>query len=440
MISIKEKININYYFIPFIAFLFYLAWALHLPMGQAPDEYMRIQIPFWIYEHGKLPIGNETELINSIWGTSYGFSPYLPSIISVFFMKVVSLYRSSPRALMFACRLTSVFSGTLTSVMCVLISHQLFKTTISKCLFISLICFIPQFVFISSYFNNDSFSVLCSAIIFYSWIRGQKTNWDYKSCIILGLGIGLISITYYFAYGWILSSILLFIISIHGERNHKEILKKILVIITIAFIVAGWYFIRNLIIYNGDLLGRKVSSNCAELFAQDAFKPSMKDTLRRQGLPLFSVLTINSYYWVIVTFKSFFAGFGYMSVFAPPFIYWLSFCLFLFLLLFLGIFFFKKRQTPFGERIIVPMLLCIIIPFILSMYFSWSWDYQPQGRYIISGIIPLMVLLTTGIDNLLTDRLGNKIYKLSAYIALLIWIFLFFYCFINMSYGKCWGL
>ena len=74
------------------------------------------------------------------------------------------------------------------------------------------------------------------------------------------------------------------------------------------------------------------------------------------------------------------------------------------------------------------------------MYFSWSWDYQPQGRYIISGIIPLMVLLTTGIDNLLTDRLGNKIYKLSAYIALLIWIFLFFYCFINMSYGKCWGL
>lgn len=48
--------------------LIYLAWASHLLQSMAPDEAMRSDVPFWIVNHGKLPIGNEKDIINPTWG------------------------------------------------------------------------------------------------------------------------------------------------------------------------------------------------------------------------------------------------------------------------------------------------------------------------------------------------------------------------------------
>lgn len=39
----------------------------------------------------------------------------------------------------------------------------------------------------------------------------------------------------------------------------------------------------------------------------------------------------------------------------------------------------------------------IIIPWMLSIYFSWTQDYQPQGRYILPMLIPFTYFMTRGI-------------------------------------------
>ena len=48
----------------------YFCWACHLQQSWCPDEYMRDDVAFWILQNGRLPVGNEPELINPIWGFS----------------------------------------------------------------------------------------------------------------------------------------------------------------------------------------------------------------------------------------------------------------------------------------------------------------------------------------------------------------------------------
>ena len=83
-----------------LLFGFYVVWAVTQPYNSAPDEYMRYQIPEFIYQHGALPHGGDPSIRNPIWGISYGFTPILSYIISAGFMKVTSLFTTDPFALL----------------------------------------------------------------------------------------------------------------------------------------------------------------------------------------------------------------------------------------------------------------------------------------------------------------------------------------------------
>ena len=70
--------------------------------------------PFFMTLPGYPGRMDEKEILNAIWGFSYGFTPYLPSIISFFFMKIASIFTTTPVHLLIAARLTSVLAGALT--------------------------------------------------------------------------------------------------------------------------------------------------------------------------------------------------------------------------------------------------------------------------------------------------------------------------------------
>ena len=57
------------------------------------------------------------------------------------------------------------------------------------------------------------------------------------------------------------------------------------------------------------------------------------------------------------------------------------------------------------------MALFCLITVSLSIYYSYTWDYQPQGRYILPVLIPLMFLVTSGVQKLcglLEKRMPGK--------------------------------
>ena len=157
--------------------------SIFLKTEHAPDEAMRMLIPEYIVSHHALPNGMEEAVRHPLWGFSYALYPYLTAIISSVFMAITSLFTKSAAALLTAARLTSVLSGTGTLIVVFLIGEELFERRESALLGGIFVGFLPQFVFLSCYVNNDSFAVFTVALIIYFWIRGMKSAFCKKDCI-----------------------------------------------------------------------------------------------------------------------------------------------------------------------------------------------------------------------------------------------------------------
>ena len=141
--------------------------SIFLKTEHAPDEAMRMLIPEYIVSHHTLPNGMEESVRHPLWGFSYALYPYLTAIISSVFMAITSLFTKSAAALLTAARLTSVLSGTGTLIVVFLIGEELFERRESALLGGIFVGFLPQFVFLSCYVNNDSFAVFTVALIIY---------------------------------------------------------------------------------------------------------------------------------------------------------------------------------------------------------------------------------------------------------------------------------
>lgn len=46
------------------------------------------------------------------------------------------------------------------------------------------------------------------------------------------------------------------------------------------------------------------------------------------------------------------------------------------------------------------MIFCIFMPLFLSMIYSYSTDYQPQGRYLLPALLPLCYYTVRGLEKL----------------------------------------
>lgn len=420
-----------------LAGMMYFAWSLHLMQSWAPDEGMRGAVGLWIAEHGTLPFGNEPELINEIWGFSYAFLPYLTSLIGAGIIKITSLFTTDMIALYLAQRLVSVIAGMGTAFFALKIGKRVFRNRISDYLFASFICLLPQFVFLCSYFNNDSFSVFTTVVILYFWILGLQDGWNIKNTIGLGIGIGMCALTYYNAYGYILCSILIYVFSWikKGEKfRTKEFFKYGLMIAFVAIAFAGWYFLRNAILYDGDFLGLQTTRACGEIHAMEEYKPSNRSTLYNQGLPITALLLNRS--WVFGVLASFVGSFRYLDVTISH-----TYIVIYYVILVAGaviglIQMIHKKNT---RLLSITMIGTIIIPCCLIVYSSYAADYQPQGRYIISALPAAALFASNGYDKLL----GNKEkWKQNLLLGCVwaVWIILFALTFKNYIYPYCWCL
>ena len=383
-----------------LLFLFVFYLSFHLKMENAPDEYMRYDIPRWILNHGKLPVGDEPELRNPTWGFSYGFSPYLPSMISVLFMAVVSCFTTDEAALVVAARFVSVCSCTAMWFVCCAIGERLLKKRSSAISFASLCCMLPQYIFVSSYLNNDAFGVMICTVVFYLWVRGDQDGWSIKNCVLLAAALSALVLTYYFDYAFVLCSVIFFFTSIHKQQFSKgQVRQRTELIVGIVLIFAGWFFIRNAVLHEGDFLGHQTMLELGEQYAEDPYKPSHFQTMAEQGIS-FKEAFINTG-WFLTSIISFIGVFGYMSVVMSPRAYLTYGSVILVLLLLFAAQYFVRKKKP--TILFWCLLLCALIPIGLSMYYSYYSDFQPQGRYFLSALSPVMFVSAFGADYW-TDR------------------------------------
>ncbi len=395
--------------------IIYLVWAItFVNFGYGPDEGMRYDIPKFIFENNALPFGDEEILRNPVWGFSYGYLITLPVVLSAAFMKIMMLFSSNSIMLLIAARLVSVFSCMGTAYFAIRITKKIFRTP-TRWIFITLITLTPQIVFISSYVNNDAFGLMTAVMIIYSWICGLESRWNLKSCIFLAIANGLCLLSYRFYWSFVLCSLFVYLISFIKYRKTdfsiNRFFKYGFIIIGVALCICGWVYIRAFILYGTDIFGTKHANEQALLYAQEGYRPYeiAARSIKNTGVTLRQMLIEKD--WLSDTFKSMFYKLGYMNISADEWIYtfYNGVCEIGIVGIFVRVLRGKNEQQEqiarsnsiAGSRfyeyfwLMFFMALAGTITFGLSVYSSYTADFQPQGRYVLA-VTPILFMLVAG--------------------------------------------
>lgn len=395
-----------------IYFILGLSLLIRQPFGNPPDEFNRYLIPQYIAEHGTLPNGFEESIRIPSYGFSYAFQPILPYMVQGYSMRLAGCFTQDPDTLFYVARLVDFVFGLIMAVFILLLSRKWFQNRGLQWLFCFLTMFLPQSLFLHTYVNTDSCCMMSIAIMLYGLTCCLQDHFRYRSCLVMSAGIILCALSYYNAYGFILSCILLFtshFLSLQGGRLHmdwKPFLKKGLFISVLVLLGIGWWFIRSYILYDGDFLGLRTRSLCGELYGNENMKADVRITYQSMDYTVPSMLLQSDF--LVLSLNSFICMYGPMIVTTALWIY--RFYKFLFLVGLLGCVLPLSRfdktaeginfsgRTALNRFFHVNMALCILIPFVLSIIYSYSIDYQPQGRYLMPVLIPLCYYCTRGLE------------------------------------------
>lgn len=393
----------------------WLLWAFILPLNEGPDENMRLQIVEFILEYGKLPTGYQKEIMDYTWGFTYGFRPILPQMFEALFIYIAKLFTEDAFMLLFAGRLASIFCGILFFYYVNALGKILFEKRILQWLFLLLNICLPQSSFLFTYLNCDSMALMASAMILYYLLKGMKNCFSLSTCIWLGISLSICMLSYYNAYGFLLTSVLIFGGFFwekyrKGESNWKSFWAKGFLILSITLILAGWWFVRNYFLYDGDIWGLRTQEEYAERYALDMFKPSGRRNCINQGISMMDMLFRSD--WLVSVFKSFvgilaplteahrawiFVGYGLIFLTGFLGVLWECFEQ-------LGKCYRIKRKKPEKRAVDVSKLgfhlglaIAVLLPNALNIWYSYSNDYQPQGRYSMPMLVPFMYYVVRGL-------------------------------------------
>ncbi len=407
----RERIFQFVFIVGIFALLF--SWAIMQPFNSCPDEKMRFVIPEYIYNNLSLPDARDESLFDMNYGFSYASKPMLSYIISALFMEITSLFTKSDFILLIAARMTSVLSGVIYSLFIIKLSRFVSNRISIKWLFIILCTLWPQMCFVFTYVNCDGMAMLSVAIMIYYWFKVFYEGCTVKNCIAISVGISISLLTYYNTYIIIVFSFVLFVLYFifidKSQDKAKRFISRLLLVVSVVFLLAGWHFIRNGILYDGQILQQDFIREYGEKYALPGYKPSERAALARE----YMLAPFGLVHWFNSTFISLIGSFGYMSV---PLYNWM----YLIYIVEIGlgligvcVWFFKIKFRVFKKKYILYYIIFLTIPIVVcfSIYYSFS-DYQPQGRYILPALIPICFILTKGIEHI------NK--RLNKWLVLLI--------------------
>lgn len=456
--SLKKREQICEILFYILVFAAITCFAMIQTYGDPPDEINRFKIVNYICRYGRLPHGADPQIILAGYGASYAFQPILTYIIQGYLLRFLTMFTQDGYILLLAARMVNVVFGVLMAYFVRQIAKEVWNNPYLQWVFTLLVVFLPQNIFIHSYVNTDSMAMLSVAIIFFVLLRAQWTNYSRQDCILLAVGIILCAMSYYNAYGIIVAAILIFIMNfIHFDKKltveWKELFKKGLFISAIVLIGIGWWFVRNGILYNGDIIGMNARRECAIETAAPDYNPLTRFTYQKAGIPLKEMLFETGY--ITLLRNSFIAMFGPMIIPTHGLIYiyykrlWIITCIAA--VLPLGLIKRKEGEKSIWEEnrkvtgktkvtFYASMILFCLITIVLSIFYSYTWEYQPQGRYILPVLIPFMFLVTVGVQKiciLLSILIPVKKMSLMVgdMIGKILCLFIMFYVMIAFSYS-----
>ncbi len=407
----------------------WIFWAYILPYNEGPDEHMRSLIVKYMIEYGKLPTGYQPEILDPMWGFTYGFRPILPQMAEALLVRIALFFTREEFALLFAGRMASVLCGLVYLIYVRGISRRLFGRQDIQWLFTLLAVCMPGAGFLFTYLNCDSMALMAGAMIVFYLLKGREDSFSVSTCVKLAVSLSVCILSYYNAYGFLITGALVFL-GFFWERGRQgvkcqaEFWKKGLLILGMVLLLAGWWFVRNYVLYDGDFLGLKTQDLCAEQYAIDRLKPSNRQTYRNLGLSMWDMLVRSN--WVYCVVQSFIGVLGPLWYMLNKWVY-----------IGYGAVFLagcagsmqkltgrirkmspKERKADLAELFWhLGMLAAVLVPNILNFWYSYATDYQAQGRYSMPMLLPFLYYVVRGLENWIAlgeKKWGGKMRKVSA--------------------------
>lgn len=410
----SEKIIFTLYLLGFLALA--LTIALLQPLantpplfGNPPDEHARYLIPQFICRYGRIPTGLEEEVRIPAYGFSYALYNVFPYIVQGYIMRFVSLFTESGIALLYTARLVNVTFGLLMAVVVYFIGKRVFQDDRFRWLFCFAVTYLPEGLFMHTYVNTDSCCMLSTAMMVYALICVYQDDINVRNSLWMSGGIILCALSYYNAYGYIVSCILLFVMFFLQKKESggysydwKKMLKYGCFIAAVVLIGISWWFIRSYIVLDGDLLGLATREKMAIQYAIESVNPLTMQTYQSMGYTVFEMF--QERYTLSGLFHSFVGAFGSMSIYGSIWLYRAYKVFFAAGIVgaLLYLIRYKKRRKISGREWFfhINMLYCIFMPAFLTIYYAYTTDYQNQGRYLLPALLPLMYYMIKGIQKL----------------------------------------
>lgn len=337
-------------------------------------------------------------------------------------MKVAQLLGGSESLVFTSGRFASVFFGLIAVICCERVVYFVMRRVtgseararLAGCVATAMLAFWPQFTFLSSYMNNDIVALCGVSMIVCALSLGMGEGWDYRRSALLGAGVTVSALGYWNSYGFVLMGIALYLYSCLTQRPLEATRGRL------VFVAAGIpavcvlpFFAINLVRYH-DLLGMSAFREAYSRWLADG-----GEVLQHPYEKGIHSLLLDTD-WVLSTTRSFVGFLGYMTIPMP----------FIFCLLYLGTVstglgaFFSHRGVFFATMrsrlIFVGSLLACVLCVYLSLYYSTRVDFQPQGRYIIYCLVPLIISASLGVSSFADGPTKAQLIGLTVVTALLI--------------------
>ena len=370
-----------------------LLWIILIPYNNAPDEntHFHYSVEF-IISHHRLPVWGVDDLERFRHAlSSYNQMPALNYLAyaagGALANKVFGL------EIYMGARLVSLAWG-LVFLNCLFLAVlALCRNKRNALIMTAAVAFIPQVFFTFCYVNADAHSLAIAAVFWLFLVRFLNRQ-SVADIICAGAAAGLLfSAKYnYYIYFPCMAGIVLWAAT-RGAVTWKSVWRLVLAAGVLSLLISGYWFIRNWILY-GTPLPILMSE---EFFQSIGLAREIRPVNR--GVSLSSLLWLFEQGFTLSTFDSFFAVFGYLNVGFHPWVYTLLemavpallACFMLGVLL--------TRDRP-ARLVLLAMLALAAVVMALHAWACLTYDYQPQGRYNFTILLPAALFCGWAISRL----------------------------------------
>lgn len=371
-----------------------------------PDEHAHLQAALYYENHNIPPPACAEDSLHTY--TNYGTSRLNTNELSYYITgKYLQLVDPVPLAYYTKLR---IFNLGLFALLTLLAAFRPAARLILSPLLIS-----PQFWYVFSYFNSDAFAIFTSLLIAYQlaapdtlfkrFIGGTSGRWltSFTLLSLLGVFLLLTKKNFYFFALFILGAGLVF-----AWANRHTLKRPLLSILGLALVSASafgsWNYYQESI-HGFDRSARVLE--CREQTAEHEYKPSTPLAEANKGLsrdkrgdPITELLEDG---WAQSVFMSSFGNYSYVSLPASkPYYHLIAIILLCGTAYILTIVI--RRGTGVQKWLLAGFIGLFATIIAVTLYKSWTVDYQAQGRYYFA-LIPMTGALLGWLRTIISHRM-----------------------------------